>query len=248
MNLKQLFEINDILFVNHFRILEERCITLFLFDKTIKDYSIFISTDNIDKLNEFCEDNFNDYLLKKDSIENYKDSIIIFSTLSKYNEYRINTTSGVDKNFKKYNIKLIILNNKFNTDFNLKAEVINVVFNYFDNLIPIIIFDSDDKKEYAKRIISLNLDKNDHIIMGESSIREEHNIHFINIPTLDQLNEVRSHLNSSSNLFFYIKYSEEGNIEEDGIKYNKLLDDFNKQRKVTYNKKLKVNSNGIYFS
>lgn len=257
MNLRDLLEKNNVIIFNHFRIISERCMYLIIYDESLSEsgYSTFIYTHDMNKLNETFKDNFDDAkLLIDDDIEMLRNSVCVFLSIALFNEFELKRQ--ILSKMIEYNIRVIVLNglltinpHRLVESKGLKYEIVNVPFTYYDKIIPIILFEDEDKISYIQTLKELNQDS-DHIVIDkyDQKIINENSLHFVNVPSLKELDYIRSRLTVSfTSMFFYITYSNSGDITEEGIKFNKLIKEIHTREKIKYHRNLKIKDQKIVY-
>lgn len=243
MNLSELLqtENNSIVILHYSRVQIERLVLLFLFDKSIQEgeYGLLIhfSQEQIKVINELTKNDFTDQILSiDDPIERMSSSINIFHSIESFNQFKLKHTNLLEKLIE-LNIKLLIFDCKFDR---LEVESLHLDFTFpiNDRFIPITFLDCN-KKELFKSIKFIE-DNDD-------------SLHFESIPDYVQFVSLRSSIiNSSLKLFFYIEYSKDGEINDEGLKYNDLIErieseniKLNNQKKGLNCLNVKLSSDGI---
>lgn len=250
MNLSELIENNDILVFNHFRINTNYFLSMFIFEKSMRDYSrnILIYIDDISALESiFSDDMTNLLLFDNDKLEEIKEYILIFPTIERFNNF-INLNSDLINESKKNNIRLIILNNLINLSIDIGKKVL-IKLNYFDKIIPIIYFENEDKNKKINQVTELYFDETHVIIDLNNEIDNQHsnceiinnlydveelhcnNIHLFTIPDIVRLNDIRSKIMSKhTKIFFYVMYTNDEEVNENVKNYNSLISSFESRK------------------
>jgi hypothetical protein len=233
MNLSELIRVNPIIILHYSRIDIERLILIFLFDQSIQEGElgllIHFSEEQMNTVNQITENNFNKQILSiNDSIERMKDSINIFSSIDSFNRFIEFNSDHQDliQTLNELNIKLLICDDEFRRLNDINSLHLDFSLQKNDKFIPIVFFDHDRRR----------------LIESIKLIEEEKSLHFETIPEYEEFISIRdSVIDSKINLFFYIEYSKNGEISEEGIKYNQLIDRIETETKKIKSQKKELN-------
>lgn len=239
MNLSELIQVNPIIILHYSRIKIEKFILIFLTDVSIQEGELGLliqfSQEQMNIVNDITQNNFNNQILfMNDSIERMKDSISIFTSIKSF-EYFVQLNANHEQlidGMNELNIKLLILDDQFNTIKNINTLHLDFSLQKNDKFIPIIFF---DHVKYQ--------------LIESVKLIEEDGIHFETIPEYNEFRAIRdSMIDSNVKLFFYIEYSKDGKISEDGIKYNRLIDRIEIESRELNNRKRELNCLNVKLS